>query len=521
MLRSKNGTRLHVRFSSAPDPALTKTASPPFATDRDRLTWAVTHLRALRPELSAAEPLWPWQRFLLALLAPGLALCLWALGPRAAVSLFMAALMVPFFCVALLRLASIYHITRPIGPSRQASNTACAAPSPETMTKTLDAPLPRYTVLVPLYREAEVIDDLLSALTAIDYPRSSLEILLILEASDTETRDALDRARAAWPQTARVIVVPVGSPQTKPRALSFALTYATGDFVVVYDAEDIPDPDQLRRAEAAFAADPQLACVQARLTILNAGETWLTGQFAIEYAALFDVILPTLEALHIPIPLGGTSNHFRKTALGASGAWDPFNVTEDADLGIRLAREGKTVRMLASKTREEAPPSLSVWFGQRVRWIKGWIQTYLVHMRRPRVAARDLGWTRFLGLQILLISQVMSPFVTPWVLVFLPLQWGYYLSGGETSSIAKALFWLGSANLILGYGSVIVVGYMAAARQGRHRLARWALTMPLYWLLITAAAYRALQELVTAPFHWEKTRHRSRASFSPTPLEKL
>jgi glycosyltransferase XagB len=184
-----------------------------------------------------------------------------------------------------------------------------------------------------------------------------------------------------------VIVVPCGLPQTKPRALNYALCFARGSLLTIYDAEDIPDPRQLRRAAAAFAVLPQdTACLQAELVFDNANENWLTRQFTIEYAMLFGMILPALAAHRLPLPLGGTSNHFRIDALRRAGAWDAYNVTEDADLGIRLARLGFDTDTITSCTYEEANVSLRNWMRQRTRWMKGFLATWLVHMREPLAA---------------------------------------------------------------------------------------------------------------------------------------
>ncbi len=138
-----------------------------------------------------------------------------------------------------------------------------------------------------------------------------------------------------------VIVVPQGSPQTKPRALNYALQFCRGSLLTIYDAEDIPEPNQLREVARKFSgAGEKLACLQAQLSFYNPNENWLTRQFTAEYATLFGLILPALAAHNLPLPLGGTSNHFRTRNLRQIGGWDPYNVTEDADLGLRLARLG-------------------------------------------------------------------------------------------------------------------------------------------------------------------------------------
>jgi cellulose synthase/poly-beta-1,6-N-acetylglucosamine synthase-like glycosyltransferase len=468
------------------------------------LDHAVNGLRRARPDLSAGEPTWRWQKAVL--LAFGLAVAAAEiLAFEQAIFLLAAILVLPFFCVVALRTLALHTAIARGGASAE-----------DTIQAGEDAgPMPRYSVLVPLYDEADVVPDLLAALAAIDYPEGRLEVFLILEETDTATRAAV--AAAPLPGHLAVVVVPGGTPRTKPRALNFALRRATGDLVVVYDAEDVPEPDQLRRAAALLARNPRLGCVQARLNVLNAAETRLTRQFAIEYTVLFDCLLPTLERLGLPVPLGGTSNHFKRAVLDEVGGWDPFNVTEDADLGIRLARGGWLVQVLASTTWEEAPDTFNAWMKQRTRWLKGWMQTYLVHMRRPVVTARDLGWRPFFGLQVLMGGLILSALVHPWFYVVAALEATF---GSITSlpheTLSQIVTAVGVTNLVLGYVSGVALGCVAVVKRGRRRLAVWALAMPIYWLLISFAAYRAAFQLVTAPYRWEKTRHRPRAAFAPS-----
>ncbi len=325
-----------------------------------RLWEAVERLRARWPELSAAGGLWVWQRRVLTGTLLGFAMGA-LLAPETTLIALLAIMAAPFLCVVMLRAVALWQLRSPL-----------RAPRPYPITS--DAQLPVYTVLVPLYREASVVPELLTSLRALDYPPSRLEIMLIVECGDAETLIALRQAGLAAHM--QIVTVPEGEPRTKPRATQYALHLARGDFVVVYDAEDAPEPDQLRRALAALeAGGPRMGCVQAQLNIYNSDASWFTRQFTVEYTALFDCILPTLERLQLPVPLGGTSNHFPRAVLDAVGGWDPYNVTEDADLGIRLARQGWHVGVLASTTWEEAPPSFRVWKGQRTRWLKGWIQT--------------------------------------------------------------------------------------------------------------------------------------------------
>jgi cellulose synthase/poly-beta-1,6-N-acetylglucosamine synthase-like glycosyltransferase len=357
--RSSKARQRGVSASASDDVASVTDSAVDYAR---RLEEAVHGLRSRAPELSASTGLWLWQRS--ALVAALLALCAGlALAPETALVALLAFMAVPFLCVVMLRIVALWQLR---GPPPTASRPVIAG---EVQA------LPVYTVLVPLFHEACVVPELLRSLRALDYPAERLEVLLIVESVDGETQAALQRADLG--PHMQVLVVPAGEPRTKPRAIQYALQFAQGDYVVVYDAEDAPEPDQLRRALAALnAGGERMGCLQAQLNIYNSDVSWFTRQFTIEYTALFDGILPALERLQLPVPLGGTSNHFPRAVLDAVGGWDPYNVTEDADLGIRLARAGWHVGVLPSTTWEEAPPTFRIWKGQRTRWLKGWMQPH-------------------------------------------------------------------------------------------------------------------------------------------------
>ena len=233
-----------------------------------------------------------------------------------------------------------------------------------------DTDLPLYTVLVPAFGEANVIAELIEHLGELDYPRDRLEVLLLLEEVDRPTIDAA--LQAGMPPFFRIVVVPDGEPRTKPKACNVGLGFARGEFLVIFDAEDRPDPDQLRKAVAMFrAGGPELVCLQGRLNYHNWDENLLTRFFTLEYSHWFDLMLEGLAGLRLPLPLGGTSNHFRTETLRDLGAWDPHNVTEDADLGLRAAAKGYRVQTLDSTTyrRPAAAPcrgSSSARGGSRV-----------------------------------------------------------------------------------------------------------------------------------------------------------
>ena len=370
-----------------------------------------------------------------------------------------------------------------------------------------DEELPVYSVLVPLFRETSVLGQLLRALTELDYPPEKLDIKLILEESDILMQRAVAGIRL--PPHFEVIVVPSGRPQTKPRALNYALHFARGSLLTIFDAEDIPEPKQLRLAAETFAAlAHDVACLQAQLAFFNPNENWLTRQFTIEYAILFGLLLPTLANHHLPLPLGGTSNHFRVDVLREVGAWDPFNVTEDADLGLRLARAGYETATLAARTYEEANGQPVNWLNQRTRWLKGFLATWLVHMRRPVRLLEDLGPSGFWAAQALTIgifgSALLHPICMAVTLALFILQPG--LPAGASYFIIT-LTGLNLLVLVSGYGVAIIAGRRALYQLG---ITGWIFplaTMPIYWLLMSVAAWAALWQFIVAPFHWNKTEH--------------
>ena len=377
-----------------------------------------------------------------------------------------------------------------------------------------DAALPVYTVIIALYREAEALPGLVETLRLLDYPPEKLDVKIVLEADDTDTFKVA-RAMQLGPPI-EILIAPPSGPRTKPKALNAALPFARGEYTAVYDAEDRPEPDQLLRALATFAAgDAQLACVQARLTIDNTRDGWLTRLFTAEYAGLFDVLLPALCSFGLPIPLGGSSNHFKTEALREVGAWDPYNVTEDADLGIRLARRGYRSSMVASTTYEEAPADIWPWLKQRTRWFKGWIQTWCVHMRRPWRLWSEVGACGFFALQFMLFGTVLAALLHPLGLAMM-LAWtitGSPLFGDEM------IGWAHAAALVSGYTVSAALGIVGLKRRRLLSSAWGLLLMPAHWLLLSAAAWRALFQFCFDRYSWEKTDH-GKARTSRRPLHK-
>jgi glycosyltransferase XagB len=318
------------------------------------------------------------------------------------------------------------------------------------------------------------------------------------------------QARAADPpDTVKFVIVPAGRPQTKPRACNMGLVFSHGEFLVIYDAEDRPEPGQLREAVAAFrAAGDDLVCVQARLNYFNAKENLLTRMFTLEYSWWFDYMLPGLDRLRLPIPLGGTSNHFRTAVLRHLGGWDAWNVTEDADLGLRAAAEGYRVGVIPSTTYEEACGRYWPWIRQRTRWIKGYMQTGLVHTRRPIRTARAAGVRGVVGLVLLILGTPLTFLVAP-LMWLVTLIWATHLIGAPEvpDLLPGPMEVVGAVNLVAGNALMVALNAMAVGRRRIHHLLPYALLNPLYWCLHYIAAWRALYQLVRNPFHWEKTPH--------------
>lgn len=368
-----------------------------------------------------------------------------------------------------------------------------------------DEDLPKYTVLVPVYREANVIGQLIHNLAALDYPRERLEVLLLIEEDDEETLAAAKAA--APPDNFQFVIVPDGQPKTKPKACNVGLYFSTGDLLVIYDAEDRPEPDQLKKCVVAFEkGGDDMVVAQCALNYYNADENFLTRMFTLEYSYWFDYMLPGLYRLRLPIPLGGTSNHFRVDRLRELGGWDPFNVTEDADLGIRAAMHGYSVGVVNSTTFEEANSQAGNFIRQRSRWIKGYMQTALVHSRHPFALLRQVGLRQSFGFALLIAG-------TPLCFLAAPLLWTMFgiwaITGTEAFDLffpASALY-ISIANLLWGNAMAIYLNMLAVFRRKNYGLVPFALLNPFYWLLHSVAAFKALWQLFTKPFYWEKTHH--------------
>lgn len=366
--------------------------------------------------------------------------------------------------------------------------------------------LPTYTVLVPAYGEPEVMHRLVPNLQALDYPGDKIEIFLLLEADDYPTIEAAEALVNAADMSMKIVLVPRYGPRTKPKALNYGLYLSSGDVVTIYDAEDRPEPLQLRKAAIALAeSPPDIACIQARLDFFNPSQNLITKWFTLDYRMWFQQLLPGLVQIGAPIPLGGTSNHFRRSALLQVGAWDAHNVTEDADLGIRLYRRGYQTAVLDSVTLEEANSDFVNWVKQRSRWYKGYVQTSLVHLRHPVALYRDLGGRGFLLFVLFVAGTPAMAALNPvfWVA---SIAWFVWQPHVIHELLPTFTYFVGQAAWIAGNGLVLYT-WLLTTREPSERLWLAALTAPLYWLMMALAAIKAFTQLLNAPSYWEKTQH--------------
>ncbi|MGD0474992.1 MAG: glycosyltransferase [Candidatus Velthaea sp.] len=388
---------------------------------------------------------------------------------------------------------------------------------PEEISALRDSDLPIYTVLVPVFKEPEVVHQLIDGIKNIDYPQHKLDIILLLEENDPDTLKAAMKAHP--PSNWRLMVVPDCQPKTKPKACNVGLYFARGEYLVIYDAEDIPEPNQLKMSIVAFKKNgPEYVCFQAALNYFNANENFLTRMFCLEYSYWFDYLVPGLDRLRLPIPLGGTSNHFDVAKLRRLGGWDPFNTTEDCDLGLRATAEGMKVGFINSTTFEEANTNLGNWIRQRSRWCKGYMQSYLVFIRHPVALVRTIGVKNFLAFNLFVGGTVMTFLATP-PLWALSVFWLVF-QGKFENPLPDWLLVVTLLNLIIGNLLGIYLNMLAVFVRKNYRLLPFALLNPFYWILHSIAAYKALGQLFTKPFYWEKTQHGiSNLSTRPGPVK--
>lgn len=462
-----------------------------------------TRARARTPKALSAEALMrPGPRIAIGCVIVGAVLALLFAPSWTLPAVFMAALFLNLINLTFRVAVTVATLS---GPWRAPAHARRAEGRALPRAAAAEAALPRISLLIPLYKEPGMARPLIAALSRLDHPPEKLEAVIALEPDDTATAAALRALNP--PPWVRIIVTPPGLPRTKPRALNHALDFCRGEIVGIYDAEDRPAPDQLSRVAEAFAqGSGRLACVQARLAFRNEHDGWIARCFAVEYVTWFHLVLPGMARLGMPLPLGGTSVFFRRAALERIGAWDAFNVTEDADLGMRLARAGYVTGLVDTETVEAATKRPLAWIRQRSRWQKGYLMTWLAHMRSPLRLWRDLGTGRFIGFQALFLGSSAAFLGQPlfwsvwiwWLLIGPPWDANWF-----QGTLGTVLF----TGLLVGQAVAVTTSLIALARAGRLRLAGAALSLPLYFPLGAFSAMKALVEAALAPDFWDKTDH--------------
>ena len=466
-----------------------RTEEQDYALDR-----AINGLRQDHPMQSASTAVWGWQKpALIVLLVLTVGMAAWQ-PMRTAIVL-----------IGVCTVGYVLTMADRVLIFKQGLDSRPLVVSDEKARAVPDSELPRYTILVPAYNEPEVVGQLIGAMRALEYPPDKLQVLLLLEADDQVTIDA---ARDfADSEVITIVLVPPAEPRTKPKACNYGLHFATGDIITIYDAEDSPEPLQLRRVAVAFRELPDdIACVQAKLVYHNGRQNMLTAWFTAEYGLWFGYLLPGMMRSSSPIPLGGTSNHLRSDVVDKIGAWDPFNVTEDADLGLRIAASGYFTAVIESQTLEEANSDPINWVRQRSRWYKGYLHTWLVHIREPLKLYRTLGPRAFLRFNLVLAG---TPIVAVLNLVFWLITILWFL--GQPAAVGAVFPWYiyfpALSALVLGNAATLYMNMIALREDDRADLFSAALTVPAYWLLMSIAAAKGVYQLIRNPSYWEKTFH--------------
>ncbi|MCM8786068.1 MAG: glycosyltransferase [Candidatus Omnitrophica bacterium] len=361
---------------------------------------------------------------------------------------------------------------------------------------------PIYTILLPIYKEKEIFNQLYIAIENIDYPKDKLDVILLIEEDDLEIKEYLKDCKL--PCHWRIIEIPDLKPKTKGKALNFGLNQAKGVYLVIYDAEDIPERDQLKKAVIGFRkVSDNVVCLQSKLNYYNPNQNFLTKWFTAEYSSWFDIYLPGIDSIEAPIPLGGTSNHFKTDVLKELGGWDPFNVTEDCDLGIRIFKNGYRTKILDTTTWEEANSRLNNWIKQRSRWVKGYIQTYFVHLRNPFKLLKQIGFKDFIHFNLIVGGNFF-------VLCFNPIAWVFlliWIFSPQKIYFPNLFFMLITPVLLLGNIIFVVINIVGVLKRKWYKLVFSALLSPFYWILMSIGALKGFFQFFRRPHYWEKTQH--------------
>ncbi|MBI4134887.1 MAG: glycosyltransferase [Candidatus Sungbacteria bacterium] len=471
----------------------------PHASEAKGIDYTNTRDFLFLPEIfSAKRHLYPETISFFIALAVGLGLTLYLLkliSGLSVITLVSGIIAAFYFCLMMFKLYVVYK--------------SIATPfldfTKEEIAALRNEDLPVYTILIPLYREEKVIRQILDAMTAIDYPAEKLDIIITLEEYDRPTIEAI--RTESPPAHFKTLILPDVKPKTKPKALNVAFKNVTGEFLVIYDAEIIPDPDQLKKAVLAFRRHPEVACLQPRLDHYNTNQNILTKLFNAEFSFYYDLFLPGLWRLGFPIPLSGHSTHVRTDVLKRVGAWDPYNVTEDCDLGMRFYRGGFKTAIINSLSREEATPTLKAWIMQRTRWMKGFIQTSIVHLRHPLRTKNEFGgWKNFFAF-LLTVPGTVAVNISNLLYWLMLAAWVATHAKVIQVFFPTPILYVSVTSFILGNLIFTYLNLIGLYQRGKYQAVKYSALSPLYWIILATATVRAAIQIVTKPHHWEKTTH--------------
>jgi len=368
-----------------------------------------------------------------------------------------------------------------------------------------DSELPIYSILIPLYKEASVLKQIVSVINNLNYPKNKLDVKLLLEEDDLETINAVKKMKL--PRYFETVIIPHSFPKGKPKALNIGLTKIKGKYLTIYDAEDIVDRDQLKKVYLVFKNAPDnVGCVHSKLNFYNKNQNWLTKIFTTEYTYWYELCMPWLIKDQYIVPFGGNSVHFKTEVIKKMGGWDPYNVTEDCEIGIRLYRKGYVAEYVNSITTEEAVLTTKAWIRQRSRWMKGYILTSFVNLRHPVRLYKELGLKKILSFFLIILG---TPIIHLLNLLFGTLTILWFLT---YSPVIKAFFpWYilypSLISFVFGNFMMIYLGMIGSVNNKYYNLVKWNLLSPLYWLLMAVATVKSVFQLIIAPHFWEKTAH--------------
>lgn len=372
-----------------------------------------------------------------------------------------------------------------------------------------DEDLPIYTIILPVRdEEYSILKNLLDSINNLDYPKDKFDIKFVVDEEDIKTIEAGKELLKKF--NFDLIIVPDYRIKSKPLSCNYALKFIKGEYITIYDAEDRPEKYQLKKAIQKFKElGNDYVCLQASLHFYNKYKNFLTYCFSIEYSMWFDFTIRSIDKFGSFFPLGGTSNHFKAKKLLELGKWDGFNVTEDAELGVRIARAGYKVSYLNSITEEECPITIHAWIKQRTRWIKGFMQTFCEYMffKKPICIKSTINFKPIRKLKFfdiitfnLFIMMSFFFFITMMV-IFLNLDIATNIKDFKLLIIMSYINIF--SFLIMTYMSFIIIIVKNKIKFNVFYL----ILFPFYWILHYIAGVRACYYLIVKPFYWAKTKH--------------